>query len=201
LIDYASQQRLNEAFGEGWEKECFPIPNRWSFPAGPPGESQGRGPVGRDPGGREAVQADPRQLPEVHRGDADERRRLYCWLQKNMDTTSGHYTDERANKLFLAFFGDRWQAECFFPGPSMPRRFQTPSSCSPSAFPAQNRHSQNTNCICKQEISFIYHLIAPKIHQTCARQGSDVVESCDQNDGIISGCSLNSRALAARSLR
>ena len=51
----------------------------------------------------------------------------------------------------------------------------------PSEHPKQNRHSLNTNCICKREISFIYHLIAPKIHQTCARQGSDVVESCDQN--------------------
>ena len=67
--------------------------------------------MGRDPGGREAVQADPRQLPEVHRGDAQERR-LYQWLQHNFDTTHPIYTPERANKLVLAF-GDRWQSECF----------------------------------------------------------------------------------------
>jgi len=29
-----------------------------------------------------------------------------------MDTTSTYYTQERANKLVLAF-GDRWQSECF----------------------------------------------------------------------------------------
>jgi hypothetical protein len=43
--------------------------------------------------------------------DAEETR-LYVWLQKNINTTSDTYTQERANKLVLAF-GDRWQAECF----------------------------------------------------------------------------------------
>jgi len=41
--------------------------NRWlGWSAGQPG-LQGRDPVGRDPGGREAVQADPRQVPAVQR--------------------------------------------------------------------------------------------------------------------------------------
>ena len=41
--------------------------NRWlGWSAGQPGR-QGRDPVGRDPGGREAVQADPRQVPEEQR--------------------------------------------------------------------------------------------------------------------------------------
>ena len=51
------------------------------------------------------------RFPKVSGGDADERR-LYNWLQANMDTTSTYYTQELANKLVLAF-GDRWQSECF----------------------------------------------------------------------------------------
>jgi len=51
------------------------------------------------------------RFPRSRGGDADERR-LYNWLQQNMDTTSNIYTHERANKLVLAF-GDRWQSECF----------------------------------------------------------------------------------------
>ena len=51
------------------------------------------------------------RFPRRRGGDADETR-LYFWLQANMDTTSHYYTQERANKLVLAF-GDRWQSECF----------------------------------------------------------------------------------------
>jgi len=43
-------------------------------------------------------------------GGKDETR-LYHWLRDNFDTTT-YYTQERANKLVLAF-GDRWQSECF----------------------------------------------------------------------------------------
>ena len=48
----------------GWENECFPCLETgglWQ-----PGSfvPSGRGRVGRDPGGREAVQADPRQGPQ-----------------------------------------------------------------------------------------------------------------------------------------
>ena len=51
------------------------------------------------------------RFPRGSGGDAQETR-LYNWLQRNMDTTSGMYTHERANKLVLAF-GNRWQSECF----------------------------------------------------------------------------------------
>jgi hypothetical protein len=110
----ARWEKLNEAFGEGWEKECFPYlgTGGWVFQAGnQPIREEGRGPVGRDPGGREAVQADPRQVPEGQRWRCGRDEAVH-WLQDNMDTTSGIYTPERANKLVLAF-GDRWQSECF----------------------------------------------------------------------------------------
>jgi len=51
------------------------------------------------------------RFPRHNRGDAAETM-LYNWLRHNMDTTSDIYTQERANKLVLAF-GDRWQSECF----------------------------------------------------------------------------------------
>jgi hypothetical protein len=62
----ARWEKLNEAFGEGWEKECFPYLGTTARPmlAFSGNQPEGRGPVGRDPGGREAVQADPRQVPE-----------------------------------------------------------------------------------------------------------------------------------------
>jgi len=79
---------MNEAFGEG-RRRCFlPQPGDWRwFPAGQPAwwQAKGRGPAGRDPGGREAVQADPRQVPS--RGGAEDEKRLYCWLRDNFDTT------------------------------------------------------------------------------------------------------------------
>ena len=74
--------------------------------------------VGRShPGNRDQAQCDATleavkqfkrthgRFPRSSGGDADERR-LYNWLQANMDTTSHYYTQERANKLVLAF-GDR----------------------------------------------------------------------------------------------
>ena len=44
-------------------------------------------------------------------GGKDERR-LYECLRKCSDRTMQNWTQERANKLVLAF-GDRWQSECF----------------------------------------------------------------------------------------
>jgi hypothetical protein len=105
----ARWEKLNEAFGEGWEKECFPY-------------------LGTSPAGRPLCQRDETQwdaileavkefkrthgrFPRGRGGDADETR-LYYWLKDNFDTTSNLYTQERANKLVLAF-GDRWQSECF----------------------------------------------------------------------------------------
>ena len=108
----ARWEKLNEAFGEGWEKECFPqLEVGRGFQPGnqhnPRDETQWDAIL-------EAVKEFKRthgRFPRSSGGDADERR-LYDWLQANMDTTSGMYTHERANKLVLAF-GDRWQSECF----------------------------------------------------------------------------------------
>jgi len=105
----ARWEKLNEAFGEGWEKECFPN-------LGTLGVGQ-RGSV-RDEAQWDAILEAVKLFKRAHGrfprrrgGDADERR-LYDWLRANMDTTSHIYTHERANKLVLAF-GDRWQSECF----------------------------------------------------------------------------------------
>ena len=105
----ARWEKLNEAFGEGWEKECFPYlgTSNAGLPQNQRDEAQWDATL-------EAVKEFKRnhgRFPRRSGGDADERR-LYDWLQKNMDTTSHYYTQERANKLVLAF-GDRWQSECF----------------------------------------------------------------------------------------
>ena len=108
----ARWEKLNEAFGEGWEKECFPqLETGRGFQPGnqhnPRDEAQWDAML-------EAVKLFKRthgRFPRGRGGDAEETR-LYNWLQKNMDTTSDIYTPERANKLVLAF-GDRWQSECF----------------------------------------------------------------------------------------
>ena len=107
-------EKLNEAFGEGWEKECFPCletgTSRFQ-----PGHQFGRE---RDEAQWDAIleavklfKRNHGRFPRGRGGDANETR-LYFWLAKNMDTTSDLYTHERANKLVLAF-GDRWQSECF----------------------------------------------------------------------------------------
>ena len=110
----ARWEKLNEAFGEGWEKECFPYleTGGWVGQAGNQFGSE------RDEAQwdeiLEAVKAfklENGRFPRYNRGDAEERR-LYDWLQGNMDTTSHYYTQERANRLVQAF-GDRWQSECF----------------------------------------------------------------------------------------
>jgi len=62
-----AERGVRRGMGEG----VLPLPgDRWLGWSGwQPGwwRCQGRGPVGRDPGGREAVQADPRQVPEEQR--------------------------------------------------------------------------------------------------------------------------------------
>jgi hypothetical protein len=45
----ARWEKLNEAFGEGWEKECFPYLETGGHLGGSPWQPEGRGPVGRDP--------------------------------------------------------------------------------------------------------------------------------------------------------
>jgi hypothetical protein len=108
----ARWEKLNEAFGEGWEKECFPYLGIEGF-LGQVGQQFERDEAQWD-AILEAVKLFKRthgRFPRARGGDADETR-LYQWLQANMDTTSHYYTQERANKLVLAF-GDRWQSECF----------------------------------------------------------------------------------------
>jgi len=111
----ARWEKLNEAFGEGWEKECFPYleTGTWGFQPGHQYVGPGRDEAQWD-AILEAVKLFKRthgRFPRSSGGDADERK-LYNWLRHNMDTTSDIYTQERANKLVLAF-GDRWQSECF----------------------------------------------------------------------------------------
>jgi len=112
----ARWEKLNEAFGEGWEKECFP--NLETGGVFQPGHQIRSSANSRDEAQWDAILEAVKLFKQTHgrfpRGwgvDADEKR-LYDWLQKNMDTTSTYYTHERANKLVLAF-GDRWQSECF----------------------------------------------------------------------------------------
>ncbi len=110
----ARWEKLNEAFGEGWEKECFPYLETGGW-VGQAGNQFGRE---RDEAQWDAILEAVKLFKRTHGrfprgsgGDADETR-LYKWLRDNMDTTSTYYTQERANKLVLAF-GDRWQSECF----------------------------------------------------------------------------------------
>ena len=112
----ARWEKLNEAFGEGWEKECFPCleTGTWGFQPG----HEAMGNALRDEAQWDAIleavklfKQNHGRFPRGRGGDAEETR-LYNWLQRNMDTTSDYYTHERANKLVLAF-GDRWQSECF----------------------------------------------------------------------------------------
>ena len=114
----ARWEKLNEAFGEGWEKECFPCleTGTWGFQ---PGHQH----TPRDETQWDAILDAVMEFWVMHGrfprrkgGDADETR-LYQWLQKNMDTTSTYYTPERANKLAealnpLSFTGD-WRMDTF----------------------------------------------------------------------------------------
>ena len=114
----ARWEKLNEAFGEGWEKECFPCleTGTWRFQPGNQYGQETR--FQRDEAQWDAILEAVKEFKRTHGrfprgsgGDAAETR-LYYWLKDNFDTTSGMYTQERANKLVLAF-GDRWQSECF----------------------------------------------------------------------------------------
>jgi len=107
----ARWEKLNEAFGEGWEKECFPYLGTLGFAE--PGHQ-----INRDEAQWDAILEAVKLFKQTHGrfprssgGDAEETS-LYQWLRHNFDTTSTYYTHERANKLVLAF-GDRWQSECF----------------------------------------------------------------------------------------
>jgi len=108
----ARWEKLNEAFGEGWEKECFPYleTGGWVGQAG--------NQVGRDEAQWDAILEAVKLFKQNYgrfpknRGGSKFETKLYDWLRKCSDRTMPAWTQERANKLALAF-GDRWQSECF----------------------------------------------------------------------------------------
>jgi hypothetical protein len=110
----ARWEKLNEAFGEGWEKECFPYlgTGGWVGQAG----NQVGGNV-RDETQWDAILDAVKLFKQTYgrfpkaSGDKYEQK-LYMWLRACSDSTMPNWTQERANKLALAF-GDRWQSECF----------------------------------------------------------------------------------------
>jgi len=111
----ARWEKLNEAFGEGWEKECFPYLETGGW-AGQAGNQFGGGV--RDETQWDAILEAVKLFKQTHGrfprrrgGDAAETR-LYNWLSACSDKSQRLWTQERANKLALAF-GDRWQSECF----------------------------------------------------------------------------------------
>ena len=99
---------LNEAFGEGWEEQCF----RSSIkPSSKPR-------LGMDEATWDATlklviefKRDSGVFPSA-KGKEKEDRRLWNWLKNNTNTEHNIYSEERARKLVLAL-GDRWQKECF----------------------------------------------------------------------------------------
>jgi hypothetical protein len=110
----ARWEKLNEAFGEGWEKECFPCleTGTWGFQ---PGNQLGQ--ANRDETQWDEILEAVKLFKQTHgrfpkgSGGKDEKK-LYTWLRNCSDSTMPNWTQERANKLVLAF-GDRWQSECF----------------------------------------------------------------------------------------
>jgi hypothetical protein len=107
----ARWEKLNEAFGEGWEKECFPyLETGGCFY---PGHQHNP----RDEAQWDSILEAMKLFKQTHGrfpkggGDKDETK-LYDWLRNCSDRTMQNWTQERANKLALAF-GDRWQSECF----------------------------------------------------------------------------------------
>ena len=112
----ARWEKLNEAFGEGWEKECFPYLGTLGI--GQPGHQIRNSMNSRDEAQWDAILEAVKLFKQTHGrfprrsgGDADETR-LYNWLSACSDKSQQLWTQERANKLVLAF-GDRWQSECF----------------------------------------------------------------------------------------
>jgi hypothetical protein len=109
----ARWEKLNEAFGEGWEKECFP----YLETGGWVGQAGNQAAPGRDEAQWDAILDAVKLFKQTHGrfpkwGDGGDARRLYNWLSKCSDKSQQLWTQERANKLALAF-GDRWQSECF----------------------------------------------------------------------------------------
>jgi hypothetical protein len=108
----ARWEKLNEAFGEGWEKECFP-----QLEVGRGFQPGNQLATGRDEAQWDAILEAVKLFKQTHgrfpkaKGGKYEQK-LYDWLRACSDSTMPNWTQERANKLALAF-GDRWQSECF----------------------------------------------------------------------------------------
>ena len=106
----ARWQKLNDAFGEGWEKECFPHRETGFFQ---PGHQ-----MNRDETQWDAILDAVVEFWVIHgRFPKWSDGKLYVWLNNNLDATSVLYTQERANKLAkalnpLSFTGD-WRMDTF----------------------------------------------------------------------------------------
>jgi hypothetical protein len=112
----ARWEKLNEAFGEGWEKECFPYLGTLGIAE--PGHQIRSSRNLRDESQWDAILEAVKLFKKTHgrfpkaRGGGKDETKLYDWLRACSDRTMQNWTQERANKLALAF-GDRWQSECF----------------------------------------------------------------------------------------
>ena len=112
----ARWEKLNEAFGEGWEKECFPYLGTLGIAE--PGNQIRNSANSRDEAQWDAILDAVKLFKQTHgrfpkgRGGGKFETKLYDWLRACSDRTMQNWTQERANKLALAF-GDRWQSECF----------------------------------------------------------------------------------------
>jgi len=111
----ARWEKLNEAFGEGWEKECFPYLGTLGIAE--PGNKIMNSANSRDESPWDAILDAVKLFKQTHgrfpkASGGKYEKKLYMWLRNCSDSTMPGWTQERANKLALAF-GDRWQSECF----------------------------------------------------------------------------------------
>jgi len=106
----ARWEKLNEAFGEGWETECFPYLGTLGIAE--PGNQIRNSANSRDEAQWDANLEAVKLFKQTHGRFPRRSERLYNWLCACSDKSQKLWTQERANKLALAF-GDRWQSECF----------------------------------------------------------------------------------------
>ena len=107
----ARWEKLNEAFGEGWETECFPYLETGGW-GGQAGNQIRNSANSRDEAQWDANLEAVKLFKQTHGRFPRRSERLYDWLSACSDKSQKLWTQERANKLALAF-GDRWQSECF----------------------------------------------------------------------------------------
>jgi hypothetical protein len=181
----ARWEMLNEAFGEGWEKECFPYLGTTARPSdcGVRDEAQWDAIL-------EAVKEFKRthgRFPRYNRGDADETR-LYKWLFNSMCTASNLYTEERAKKLALAF-GEFWAGECFpnsIKAPSLAdltvRKTATTATPTPVKLSAKKM---------REFLMFNYIVYCMNKDGQCAYVSYEVVERQNFGQGISYGCRMD----------